>query len=240
MNESFEIIRRDDAVQKVFIMSDALSVRDMALSKSSLIGKVTSPAEQETAVAAQADLQRIRSDCEKSRKAVKEPVLAYSRLIDSTAREFCSDIDAELLRLATLIGDFQSLEQAKVREAEKLKNQELSHIERDRATELAAATSHEQMDEINEKYDQKAALLSQAPSVQPVRAAGQVVKPDWEITVTDIWLLAKSHSLCVKIEPVLSEIKNLLNAGVNVAGVKAVRITKSGVRLKQPSKVINV
>jgi len=50
--------------------------------------------------------------------------------------------------------------------------------------------------------------------------------------VTDVWLLAKSHPGCVKIEPRISEIKSLLNNGVKVAGVNAVRIQKSGVRLK--------
>lgn len=55
---------------------------------------------------------------------------------------------------------------------------------------------------------------------------------DWEVTVTDVWLLAKSHPGCVKIEPRISEIKSLLNNGVKVAGVNAVRIQKSGVRLK--------
>lgn len=50
--------------------------------------------------------------------------------------------------------------------------------------------------------------------------------------MTDVWLLAKSHPGCVKIEPRISEIKSLLNNGVKVAGVNAVRIQKSGVRLK--------
>lgn len=35
-----------------------------------------------------------------------------------------------------------------------------------------------------------------------------------------------------EIEPRISEIKSLLNNGVKVAGVNAVRIQKSGVRLK--------
>lgn len=217
---------------QVSISPDAYSARDLALSKSALIGKVANAADQKVAVEAQADIYKIVCEVEKARKSVKQPVLDLGRRIDEVARDFRQDCDEELGRLARLLGDFQQLEAARVRAAAQAKNDRLSHIEKDRAAELSQATSHEQVDEINARYNDKAALLESQTADGAARAQGQVVKPDWEVTVTDVWLLAKSHPGCVKIEPRISEIKSLLNNGVKVAGVNAVRIQKSGVRLK--------
>jgi len=228
---------RDDQSRTVSFTQSALEAREMALAESGLIGKVTSAAQQESAVAAQAKLQQLITEAEKARKAIKEPVLQFGQLIDGKAREFKEDISEELVRLARLIGDYQALEQAKARAAEALRQEQLSHIEMDKLKAAAQATSHEQLDAINQHYNDKAAIL--APVAAPVRAAGQVVKPDWEIKVNDIWMLARAHPACVNIEPRISEIKSLLNAGVTIAGVTATRITKSSVRLK-PTRTIEV
>ena len=231
---------RDDHARLASYTEEAIELRDLALGTSSLIGRVSTPSEQEAAVAAQTKLQFILSEAEKARKAVKEPVLAFGQLIDTRAREFKEEISEELLRLARLIGDYQALEQAKARAAEQLKREELAHIERDKLVAASQAKTHEELDAINHHFNDKAAILTTAPVFEAPRAAGQRVVPDWEITVSDVWLLAQSHPTCVTIQPRMTEIKALLNAGATVAGVVSKRITKSGVRLKPTSRPIDV
>ena len=110
-----------------------------------------------------------------------------------------------------------------------------------RQVELAAAASLERMDEVNAQFCEKSKELSeQAAAVAPARVEGQRVTEDWDITVTDIWTLAKHHSMCVKIEPRLVEIKELLNAGVKVAGVTAKRVVKSTTTRTTPQNLIEV
>ena len=56
------------------------------------------------------------------------------------------------------------------------------------------------------------------------------------------WLKAAdvAHPVCVKIEPRLSEIKNLLDAGVKVSGVTAKREIKAGVTSGKVRPAIDV
>lgn len=99
--------------------------------------------------------------------------------------------------------------------------------ELDRQNALAKAKSHEALDAVNEHFSRKAADL---PVVTPTRTQGQIVKTDWKIEVINAHLLAKCHPTCVNITPRLSDIKELLNLGVDVKGIKAEKITTAGVR----------
>ena len=129
---------------------------------------------------------------------------------------------------------------AKLREA---KNEEdrikaaLETAEIERQKSLAIAESHAKLDAVNEKFCAEAAAL---PTATAARAEGQVVKFDWEITVKDLWALARSHPMCVKIEPRLNEIKSLLDSGAKVAGVDAKKVPKSSVRVGFERKAIEV
>lgn len=232
-----QIMVSDFAARSVSFSESVTEARDLVLSRCGLIGRVTNAAEQTKAVAAQSELAQIVSEVERTRKQVKQPLLDFERRIDDAARKFRAECDPELLRLSELIGDYQALEQEKQRAAERLKQENITGLERDRATELATAKSHDEADAINERYTDKAQLLAEKPAVLLPRAKGQVVKSDWEITVTDLWLLAKAHPTCVKITPLNSEIKLLLDADVKVSGVTAERVTKSSVRVRQQRTV---
>jgi colicin import membrane protein len=113
---------------------------------------------------------------------------------------------------------------------------ERERIELDRQRELAAAQTHAQLDAAQERASNAQAAIPVA--AEPVRAQGQQVIDDWDIKVDNIWLLAKAHPICVKIEPLVSEIKNLIKAGVKVAGVTATPIKKA--RNTGKGSVINV
>jgi hypothetical protein len=235
------LIRRNDASLTVDFTEAALAMKQSALASAALVGKVSNADEQEQAVVCQTEIASLLNMAEKARKVCKDPVLEYGRSIDDKAREFVSELKEEQLRLARLVGDFQQLEQARVRAAQQAENERLLALEREKAKELAKAETHEQFDAIQEKFNQRAQFEAPPPeAIAPARASGQRVTEDWEIIVTDVWLLAKSHPTCVKIEPRLSEIKGLLNAGVKVAGVKAERQVKAGVRVGRPAAAIEV
>lgn len=281
------VIVRSDSALSVAISGDAVALKTSALETAALVGRVTTPDEQKTAVAAQIELRRVLKLCEDSRKEVKEPVLDYGRKIDTIAKQFAEELREEELRIVQLVADFQALEQAKVRAAEAAKRLEEERLERERQAELqrirdeeaakqrkldeeaariareaaaaksakakaeaevqrlelerqrslAAAESHAQLDAANERHCEQVAAL---PTVTAARAEGQIVKFDWEIVCNDLWALARSHPLCVKLEPRLNEIKALLDAGVKVNGVTAKKVPKSSVRLTPQLKAIDV
>lgn len=231
------LISRDDSRLTVEFTAEALALKAQALERSALIGKVNDASTQEAAVAAQTEIANVLSLAEKARKACKEPILEFGRTIDDRARAFVGELKEEQLRLSKLVGDFQMLEQARVRAEQAAANTRLLELEREKAAAIQQATSHEELEAIQADFNDRAA--AEKP-VAPTRAEGQRVTEDWEITVSDIWLLAKSHPTCVKIQPMLSEIKMLLNAGVKVAGVKAEKKIKSGVRIGRPITAIEV
>lgn len=118
--------------------------------------------------------------------------------------------------------------EATSKRAKELLAQQQAEIDRQRA--LAEAKSHEELDRINAQASQAAAALADKPKYEPVRATGQRVVEDWDITVSDIWALARAHPACVTITPRLSEIKGLLKAGVEkIPGVVARPTVKAGV-----------
>jgi hypothetical protein len=97
---------------------EAEALKEQALEKGALIGKVTTPEQQRAAVAAQLAIAEVLKLAEHWRKAVKAPVLEYGRKIDTTAEDFVLEVKTEELRLALLVADFQALENAKVRAEE--------------------------------------------------------------------------------------------------------------------------
>jgi hypothetical protein len=106
--------------------------------------------------------------------------------------------------------------------------------EADRAAAEAKATADRLAAEEAQRKAQELAAARAAQDMQanaPSRAAGQTVKLEIEIAVTDLWALARAHPACVKIEPRLSEIKALIDGGVDrIPGVTWKRVAKTTVR----------
>ena len=142
MNEQ-AIIIRDDAKLSVSFSEQALALKAKALEIGALVGKVTDAMEQNKAVEAQTELQKILSLAEKARKACKAPVLDFGRKIDATAEAFISELKEEMLRISQLVADFQQLEQAKAQAAERARALEAEKIERERLAELRRIAEEE-------------------------------------------------------------------------------------------------
>jgi hypothetical protein len=132
-------------------------------------------------------------------------------------REAQEKAEAEQRRIAEQKAEIERQLQEARSEAKRIElEQAQRELERQQA--LAQAQSHEELDAINDQHNRAVAEL---PIHQMPRAKGQRVVDDWDIRVTDINMLYKSHPGCVKMEPRLSEIKALLRAGKSVIGIEA-------------------
>lgn len=233
----FPLMLRNDAALSLEFTPQAARLKREALELSAQIGKVADAASNLRAVAAQTELAQLVKLVEEARVAAKDPVLIFGRNIDAAAKAFTEELREEQWRLSRLVGDFQQLEQAKARAAQAAENERLAAIERERAKELAKATTHEELDKVQEKFDARA--QQGGPVVlAPQKADNQTVREDWQYEVFDIWALARAHPGCIKIEGRALEIKSALKAGVNLAGVRAWKVTTAGVRLPRQTKAI--
>jgi hypothetical protein len=109
--------------------------RDQALEQAALVAVVRNDAEKRPAVEAQIAVKRLIDAVEKSRKAVKEPYLEASRLIDATAKAAVAELAAEQLRLAKIVGDWDMLQLAIARDREAARQEELRRIADQEAAE---------------------------------------------------------------------------------------------------------
>lgn len=152
--------------------------------------------------AARLEQERIRKEQEAAERKLREEAAAAQRKLDEEAAEA-----ARKLREAT---------DAKARaEAEALQRE----IERQK--QLAEAKNLDAMDAIQEKFSEQAAQIS-TPAPTPVRAEGQRVSVDWEITRINEHQLAKARpDLVRKIEFDVRSIKDELKRGVKLPGVEA-------------------
>lgn len=230
MSEALIIVNYSSQAAAIPEHADAMV--QSALAKGALVGRVTCAEEQQAAVDAQKEVAGVLNQFEKARQAAKRPVIDIGVAIDTEINKRKSELMEEKTRLGRLLGDFEALEQAKIRAAQKAESDRLTQLERERQAELAKAQSHDELDAIQTKFDERAAAESTPPPA-PTRVEGQIIKPDWDITVTNIHDLYRAHPNCVKMEARLSEIKSLLNMGVKVHGVTAVRVTNATVRAER-------
>jgi hypothetical protein len=230
------ILKTDDLM---FSISPGLQEqKEMLLAEVGAIGRVRSVEENERACALAGRLHELESAIEKARVILTKPLLEKQRELKKLATDFSSDISSEKSRLNTECGNFQTLEKAKLRDAEVAHRKALDEIERQHHADLASARNHEEREAIVEQFNNRVAAIN--PPIQPTRAEGQVVKDDWDFDVVDVWALCRAFPNCIKPEPIRTEIKRMLDAGHKLPGVNAKKVTKSGVRLSPQQKLIEV
>jgi len=174
----------------------------------------------------QAEIARVAREAAEAERKIRETA-------ESKAREE-REAAEKLAREATNKKQREAAELARI-EAEK--RAALAKAEAERIAIENAAKSAAEMQRIQEAAD--AAKMAEGKPIESTRTFGQVVKTDWEITVTNPYELAKFHPDCVKIEPLLTPIKQALNMGIAVKGIRAEKKITSGVRLST-SKPIDV
>ena len=174
---------------------------------------------REQAEAATREAQRI----EQERLASERAAIAQQKAAERAAAEATNAEQRKAAEEAQRAAN-AARQEAERAAAEANRENEAKRIEAERiqrqATELAAAQA--------QNAAERAANLTaaEAKPITATRSFGQMVKEDWEVSVTNPWELAKFHPDCVKIEPLLLPIKVLLNQGITVKGVRAERTTK--------------
>lgn len=209
----------------------ARALEAQALALAAPVVKVDNAEDQAVAVKAQAALASYVKAINRAADEAKGPLNDLRAKIIALNKELIAKVDAEGNRIGRLISDFQIAEQNRVAALRRLQDSRTTILEAELDQKLAQAGSVDEQEAIKEQYRDE--LAAQAKPIEPARAAGQVVKEDWSVQIVDIWLLARAHPGCVNLEPRMSDIKALLNAGVKVAGVRAEKVVKASVRLRQ-------
>lgn len=228
------LILADSFIVKGF-SEEADALKESALTRSALIGKVANSQQNQDAFGAVSDIHNLLAQIEKAREELKRPALEYGRRLDAKVKQWIEDLKAEELRLNTAMGNYQQHELARLRDATLAANSELAEIEQRRHAALANAETDEERDAIAARFDEEARCVQLPKANKP---EGQQIKADFDVQIQDIHELYRFHPNCVKMEPRVSEIKAILNGGGTVKGVVAKPIIKASARVsKQPTAI---
>ena len=90
-----------------------------------------------------------------------------------------------------------------------------------------------------EQIETKAAEKTYVESrpIEATKTAAQQIKTDWEIEITNPYELARLHPDCVKIEALMTPIKAALNAGREIKGIMARKITVADVKTRRQKEI---
>lgn len=238
------------------IAPDAETQKQAALSLARSIETVSSPAEQSAAVNAAAACQRLMKIVEKSRKAVKEPVIKLGKKIDDTAKVYAAELEGEYNRLTQAIRDYQIEQEREAerirreaedkarREAEARAREEREEAERLRreAEKVSSPLFKESLQQQAEAAEQNAvkaeenveatAQAAATLAVAPARAEGASVQKPWEFEVLDINALVAARPDLCHITPKTAEINKLIRQfGVrSIPGLRIFQNVKVSVR----------
>jgi len=202
--------------RSVSLAGEFIELRERALEESALIGKIEDPDDNAEVTRAMRSLKVWRDAVESARKKTKEPFLDMGRKIDARAKEFCADVDEELLRLSNIAIEYQTEQRREAARREAARRDELDRIEREKRAAIIEAARQpdatpERLAAIEERAEQEAEAAG--PPVEAPKAKGQVVKPDWDFEVTDIWKLLREHPTLCNVEPRRADILLQVRAG---------------------------
>src|SRR5262245_45311935 len=113
------LIQRNGDGLGITFVREAERLRENALAAAGIVGKVADAQDNATATDALALIQDTIRAIENARKDAKEPVLDFGRRLDAACKLFSAPLHAEALRVGGLVSDFQQLELAKQRAAER-------------------------------------------------------------------------------------------------------------------------
>lgn len=154
-------------------------------------------------------LAALRIETEKSRKAVKEPVNRIGKLIDSTAKSFIADVEAEEKRIAGLVGEHAREVARRKAEAERIEREKMEEARRAREEAERAAEQAESSGTIadviaaklaekerREKLDERMAASAEVAAAK----IADGVRFAWDFEVTDIRALYAAAPELVSME----------------------------------------
>lgn len=178
---------------------------------------------------------------ERAAKAAQEEAEGKAREEREAAEKLAREATNKKQREAAAKAAQEAEERAEQARQEALKQQALREVERQKQ-EAALAAEREKAAQAQAAIEEKAgdAAYAAAKPIEITKVAGQRQKTDWQVTIEQPFVLAKFHPDLVNITPRLADIKNALNEGREIKGIKAERIHISGVRLPTERKAIDV
>lgn len=229
------ILRRGDQFS---LGPQILNLKAQALENCALLNKCENPEDQTALVNAQKYLKGVLTMMETSRKDAKKPIIDAGRLLDDLISKESKELNEEGMRVAGLVNEYQERERIKSAAAQALLQKQIDEEERKKNELLKNVVSVAEADQIRDESAQRVAYVQQKQvEAAPAQVRGQVVREDWDIFVEDVYKLARFHCQCVSITPKLTEIKILLNQGIQVNGVTAKKKISSTVRASRPVDV---
>jgi hypothetical protein len=228
------------STMSIFIPPKALALKKSTLKLAAKIEAVTDAKSNEKAVEIQTIIAGILKEAETVRVEAKKPILDRGKIIDNQIKEFIKELGEANWRLGRLTGEWRQLEDKRMAAEQAKANEELSRLERERAEATTKVQSVEELDAVNEQFDERA-KAAQAPVVAaPAKVTGQTVRTEIKLEVFDINALYLKYPGCVRMEPNLTAIKALLDAKIQLPGVRSWTETVGTVRTPAVKPAINV
>jgi len=197
--------------------------------------------QQQDAIASASLLKGLVAGMEKTRKLIKEPVLAAGRKIDDIAKIYSASIEKELSRVELLASQWQAKENKRLeairQEQERIAREAQESAEAERKTFLSviASSTDETRDAIQRAADEAAERNAEAArerqqtmlAMTTPKAAGARVSTVMDFEVLDIWQLAAARPDLVTIEPKRALIKAAIAIpNSNIPGIRVFEETK--------------
>lgn len=223
-------VRRDLSVE---VSKSFLEHRDMTLETAALCVTVTNQVQNDVATDVLRDLGTLRRGAEKAHKEIKKPVIDCGRALDAALKAAVDPIEAQERRLQLLCGDYVAAQEAKARAAAAAEEARRKAEENALQEKLAKAETIDQREQIREEAS-IAALTAPIVPIPAARADGQSLKETWDVKFNDMlemtaWAMKFAPQI-VDITPRMRAIYALLDKGVVIPGITAVKVNKVQVR----------
>lgn len=231
------------------VAESAIKERDEAINEAAGVVKVSNEFNAGIATRARKRLYDLKKSMESARKLAKAPVLEFGRTIDSTAKEFSSDLDRELERIDRLISEYwqrvadekaakeraarEAAEKAEAEarrlaaEAEKAEQPtEEGNGERRETSSFATIVKTTQAVTLAADARAEAKELEKAKPSEAIAGSGMTVVSRKDFEVVDLAELAAKHpdlvTITVKRQAVLFAIKD----GREISGIRVFETNK--------------
>ena len=243
---------------EIAINPGAIETRDEAINTASLILNVRNQGQFAAGADALKGLKIVSKAVEMSRTAAKGPVLDLGKRIDGAAKDFLTEVDAEIVRLTALLTSYEVEQRRIAAEAERQRQEEerrkqaeeaarIAEIRRQQEAaaraELLANTERERAAAKAQRIAmESAAAIERAAAAErqanlPVvieapKVAGTVIREDWTFEVHDVIAFALAHPNLVEITVRRADVLKLIRGGCRqLAHARIYTETKVGVRV---------
>lgn len=231
MNTTLQVVGLEKA--SISTSGEAKARRDELLARTAGVTTITSADESQAAASLLRDVSDLTRQIEADRKAVKAPIVALGKRIDAVADEIVGELNEEKTRISRAVGAYEAEQAEKRRRIEEEARRKEAEAARERDRQLREAEekarSEKALAKKAEKIDDKfvataAAIRTEASTTiakEAPKAAGTALRQVWKFEVEDAATLYQHHPECVEITPIRAVILAKLNAGQEVAGIRA-------------------